>query len=128
MLTSGPSSEPGFVPFAPVVVVSSNPTSVSSSDSTVPPVSDVHVETPSPLTIQEEELIALEEEDRIMREDLERRMNAPGRARPGGVRQGRFHARSVNPYPHKMALGQWSSQHALESRKRQSVQQGGRRG
>ena len=55
-------------------------------------------------------------------------MNAPGRVRPGGVRQGRFHAKSVNPYPHKMALGKWSSQHALESRKRRSVEQGGRRG
>ena len=84
--TSGPSSEPGFVPFHPAVVVSSNPTSVSSSDSVIPPVSEVHVETPSPFTVQEEELIEMEEEDRIMREDLERRMNAPGRARPGGVR------------------------------------------
>ena len=63
---SGPSSEPGFVPFAPVVVASSNPTSVSSSDSAVPPTSEVQVETPSPFTVQEDELIAMEEEDRIM--------------------------------------------------------------
>ena len=87
--TSGPlSSDPGFIPFHPAVIASSNPTTVSSSDSAVPPVSEVQVETPSPFSAQEEELIAMEEEDRIMREDLERRMNAPGRARPGGVRQG----------------------------------------
>ena len=64
-----------------------------------------------------------------MREDLERRMNVPGRTQPGGVRQGRFYAsKSVNPYPHKMALGQWSSQHTTEFRKRRSVRQGGQRG
>ena len=78
--SSGPSSEPGFVPFHPAVIASSNPTTVSSSDSVDPPVSEVHVETPSPFTVQEDELIEMEEEDRIMREDLERRMNAPGRA------------------------------------------------
>ena len=128
-LSSGPlSSNPGFIPFHPVVVASSNPTTVSASDSVDPPFSEGHVEAPSPFTVQEDELIVMEEEDRIMREDLERRMNAPGRVRPGGVRQSQFHAKSVNPYPHKMALGQWSSQHALESRKRRSVQQGGRRG
>ena len=83
-------------------------------------------ETPSPFTVQEDELIALEEEDWIMREDLERRMNAPGRTRPGGVHRGQFHAsKSINPYPHKMALGQWSSQHATEFRKSRSVKQGG---
>ena len=64
-----------------------------------------------------------------MREETEGRMNAPGRSRPGGVRQGRVHLHmSTNPYPHKMALGKWSSQHATESRKCRSVQQGGRRG
>ena len=64
-----------------------------------------------------------------MREDLERRRNAPGSTRPGGVRQGQFLAsKSINPYPHTMALGQWSSQHTTEFRKRRSVKQGGRRG
>ena len=72
-------------------------------------------ETPSPFTIQEEELIALEEEDRLMREDPEHRMNVPGRTQPGGVCQGRSRAsKSINPYPYKMALGQWSSQHAAK--------------
>ena len=74
-------------------------------------------ETPSLFTIQEVELIALEEEDCLMREDLERRMDTPGRTQPGGVRQGCFRASmSINPYPHKMALGQWSSQHATKFR------------
>ena len=61
-----------------------------------------------------------------MQEDLKRRMNAPGRSHPGGVRQGRFRTSMlVNPYPHKMALGDWSSQHTAESCKHRSVQQGG---
>ena len=120
--TSGPSSsDPGFIPFHPSVPSSSNPTTHDTAE--------YDQETPSPLTIQEEELIALEEEDRIMQEDLERRMDAPGRTCPGGVRQGHFRASmSVNLYPHKMALGDWSSQHAAESHKRRSIQQGGQRG
>ena len=128
--TSGPtSSDLGFIPFHPAVIASSNPTTVSVSDDIVPPTSEVQVETPSPFTAQEDELIAMELEDRLMREETKRRMNASGRSRPGGVRQGRVRLRmSVNPYPHKMALGKWSSQHAIESRKRRSVEQGGRRG
>ena len=128
--TSGPmSSDPGFIPFHPAVIASSNPTTISVSDDVVPPTSEVQVETPSPFTVQEEELIVMELEDRLMREETERRMNAPGRSRPGGVRQGRVRlCMSVNPYPHKMALGKWSSQHAIESRKCRSVEQGGRRG
>ena len=119
--TSGPSSDPGFVPFAPTVPSSSAPTTTGEAPRSQ--------ETPSPFTVQEDELIALEEEDKIMREDLERRMNAPERTRPGGVRQGRFHAsKSINSYPHKMALGRWNSQHATEFCKRRSVKQGGRRG
>ena len=91
--SSGPSSsDPGFIPFHPVVSASSDPTTVSSSDSVVPPVSEVQRETPSPFTVQEEELIDMKVEDRLMREETERRMNAPGRSRPGGVRQGRVRA------------------------------------
>ena len=72
--------------------------------------------TPSPLTIQEEELIALELEDHLMREDTKKRINAPGRTRPGGVHQGCIClSKSVNWYPHKKALGEWSSQHAATS-------------
>ena len=64
--TSGlTSSDPGFIPFHPVIVASSNPTTVSASDDVVPPVSKGQVETPSPFTVQEEELIALELEDRV---------------------------------------------------------------
>ena len=71
----------------------------------------------------------MEVEDHLMREENERRMNAPGRSRPGGVRQGRFHLRkTVEPYPHKMALGDWSKQHAEQFRKKRSIQSGGRRG
>ena len=77
---SGPSSDPGFVPFAPTVPSSSAPTTTEEAPRSQ--------ETPSSFTVQEEELIALEEEDRIMRENLECRMNAPGRTRPGGVCQG----------------------------------------
>ena len=126
----GPSSsDPGFIPFHPVISASSNPTTVSLSKTVVPPVSEGQEETPSPFTIQEEEFITLELEDRLMREETERRMNAPGRVRPGGVRQGRVRLHmSVNPYPHKMALGKWSSQHAAESQKHRSIKQGGRGG
>ena len=128
--TSGPaSSDPGFIPFHPAVIASSNPTTVSVSDDVVPPTSKVQVETPSPFTAQEDELIAMELEDRLMREETERRMNELGRSCPGGVRQSRVCLRkSVNPYPHKMALGKWSSKHAIESCKRRSVEQGGQRG
>ena len=60
-----------------------------------------------------------------MREDAEQRMNAPGRSHPGGVRQGCVCPHmSMYPYPNKMALGKWSSQHAAESRKHRSIQQG----
>ena len=62
--TSGPSSEPGFVPFAPSVPSSSIPTTTEEAPRSQ--------ETPSPFTVQEDELIAMEEEDRIMREDLVR--------------------------------------------------------
>ena len=129
-LTGGPtSSDPGFILFHPAVIASSNPTTVSSSDSAVPPVSEGQVETPSPLTAQEDELITMELEDRLMREETERRMNELGRSCPGGVCQGRVCLRmSVNPYPHKMAIGKWSSQHATKSRKHRSVKQGGQRG
>ena len=121
-MTRGPlSSDLGFIPFHPSIPSSSNPTTHDTAE--------YKQETPSLLTIQEEELIALGEEDRIMRKDAERRMNVPGRTRPGGVRQGRVRLHmSMNPYPHKMALGKWSSQHAAESCKRRSIQQGGQRG
>ena len=112
--SSGPtSSDPGFIPFHPVVVASSNPTTVSSSDSVALPGSEGQAETPSPFTVQEEELVAMELEDQLMREETERRMNALVRSCPGGVCQGRFHLRkTVEPYPHKMALGDWSKLHA----------------
>ena len=128
--TSGPSSsDPGFIPFHPVVVASSNPTTVFLSGSVVPPISEGQEETPSPFTAQEDELITMEPEDRLMREETERRMNAPGRSRPGGVHQGRFHLhKTVEPYPHTMALGDWSKQHAERFRKTRSIQSGGRRG
>ena len=120
--TSGlSSSDPGFILFHLSVPSSSNLTTHDTAE--------YDQETPSLLTIQEEELIELELEDCLMREDAERRMNAPGRTHPGGVHQGRIRlSMSVNLYPHKKALGEWSFQHTTESRKRRSVQQGGQRG
>ena len=51
--TSGPtSSDPGFIPFHPAIIASSNPTTVTSSGAVVPPVSEGQEEMPSPFSIQ----------------------------------------------------------------------------